>query len=214
MSTRYEPARESLNQLTHDGLDPSLRFLTLQYAQIPESMSTSDAIAQMRNPGALVGRALREFSLSYAYPVHHRNFHGYRANAVRITPERGTTLQGGQGPSVAAGSEEQYYGSGLPAGLTVSSQVFGVCEGDEDSTKCGNKNMGRFELLFQCVGQERLRVVGSSQSNHFFEFELDYFNEKTRVATGSFMFIGSNGDNSSDTRRWAIFDGEFSLGVP
>lgn len=192
----------NLDQLTGNDPEPIplIRFLHFRYAEIPAGMSDATALQMMRSP---VSSQLRATSIEHWFPTTDsitNPFSGekFSVNRAIVTPagssnNGGTRLLGGQDAAVHPFQHD------VPSSLLI--------DGLAVETAGETGSLGSFELRFN---EDELIVGGDSRSNPM-EFTLDSFNSQTTYATGKFLFIAHNLSDPSDTRRWAIFDGEYAL---
>jgi|GEM_PF-5485663 len=195
-----------LDKLTgNDGEEPFplIRYLRFKFVEIPSTMSNEAALLLMRSEA---NSALRAGATEHWFPTADSLTNPWggqkvSVNRVIVTPagsshSGGTRLLGGQDADVHP------FQPGLPSALTIDAA--GVETVGETGT------LGSFELRFN----EDELVVGGDQFSGRMDFTLASLDQQTTYATGKFLFIAHNLNDRSDTRRWAIFDGEFALGVP
>lgn len=191
-----------INELTGGEEEPMrIRYLHFKYAQIPDDMSDATAETQMRSQinNYLRANAAERWFIptdSLTNP-----FGGQKVSINRvIVTQPGSSHNGGARLIGGQDADIHPFQPGVPSSLLMD--VLGTTAAGQTGT------LGEFELRFN---EDELIVGGSAIDGDFMELILDTYDPQSSYAIGRFMFIARNFNDPSDTRRWAIFDGEFAL---
>lgn len=194
-----------LDELTGSNGDKQpvhIRYLMFKYAEIPAEMSTETAIALMRSERH---SSLRAAAVDHAFPMLDsltNPFSGAKTavNRIIITPP-GNSHNGAARVLGGQDADVHPFQAGVPSSLLFDAVNGGHAIGQIHTD-------GSFELRFN---ENELVTGGNSSQGDFMEFILDTHRQSSTYATGRFMFIARNLANRQDTRRWAVFDGQFAL---
>lgn len=173
-----------------------LRYLTFKYVEIPASMNNETVIRQIHDTRYAY---IRNNALQHTFPINDSALMpGYMMahnRAVLTNPgtQRGRAeIFGGQDPGAHP------FQSGVPSSLYLS-----VLDGNGTNV---THSEGDWRIEFN--GGE-IAATQMGNSDDFLEFVLESYDLTTSHATGRFALIARGVEDP--TRRWAIFDGEFSL---